>query len=223
MAPTPEQTAAGYHKLWREAHVLPTRRLALEKIAKKIIANRGTYEAIERKIGVPWEMVGVIHSREASLDFRAVLHNGERIIGTGRKTKLVPAGRGPFKTWEAAAIDALGAPPHSLGKIKKWPIERILYELEKYNGWGYLGKCNSPYLWSFTDQYHGGKYVADHVFSHSAWDQQAGCVAILKVLADLDVSARLLPPPPDIRPEVAVASRTPWWLASLFAAFGRRK
>src|SRR5262249_52519607 len=125
--------------------------------------------------------------------FAGVLHNGEKIIGTSRKTRLVPAGRGPFATWEEAAIDALTMPPHCLHRVVNWTLERILYEIEKYNGWGYLGKCNSPYLWSWTTEYSGGKYVADHVFSRTAIDQQAGCVAILKVLAEMDdqVAARL--------------------------------
>jgi hypothetical protein len=107
-------------------------------------------------------------------------------------------------------------PPHGLDKVPAWTLERILYEIEKYNGWGYLGKCNSPYLWSWTNQYSGGKYVADHVFSRTAFDVQAGCVAILKALAefDADVAARLAgqgpaivdpqapppKPPPDIEP-----------------------
>jgi lysozyme family protein len=209
MAPTPAETAAGYRKLWASATVLPGKHAAAANIAAKIIANRAPYEAVEKKTRVPWFMVGV-------------LHNGEKIIGSGRKTTLVPAGRGPFSTWEAAAIDALTMPPHSLDRVPAWTIERILYEIEKYNGWGYLGKCNSPYLWSWTNEYSGGKYVADHVFSRTAFDVQAGCVAILKALAELDagVAARLagswpavvdpqapppkrpvkVPPPPDVHP-----------------------
>src|SRR5262245_53876096 len=218
MAPTPDQTAAGYRNLWARARVLPGRHAAAEAIGRKIIGQRARYQAVEKKTGVPWFVIGVIHNREASLNFSCVLHNGEKIIGTGRKTRLVPAGRGPFATWEEAAIDALTMSPHSLHRVGNWPLERMLHEIEKYNGWGYLGKCNSPYLWSWTSEYSGGKYVADHVFSRTAVDAQAGCVAILKALAALDagVAARLdgkavvpmgegaapkpasTPPPPDI-------------------------
>src|SRR3954454_15273701 len=77
-------------------------------------------------------------------------------------------------------------PPHSLDRVPAWSIERTLYELEKYNGWGYLGKGNSPYLWAGTSEYHGGKYVADGVYSASAFDKQLGCVAVIKAMADLD-------------------------------------
>src|SRR5262245_43386174 len=193
MAPTPEQTAAGYRNLWERATVKPAKRAEAEAIARKIMAARARYEEIENRCGVPWFMVAVIHMREASMNFAGVLHNGEKIIGTSGKTRLVPAGRGPFATWEEAAVDALTMPPHSLHRVVNWSLERILYELEKYNGWGYLGKCNSPYLWSWTSEYSGGKYVADHVFSRTAIDQQAGCAASLKVRAEMDdqVAARL--------------------------------
>jgi lysozyme family protein len=231
MAPTPAETAAGYHKLWSSAKILPGKRAAAEAIARKLMGHRVAYEVVEKKTGVPWFMVGVIQNREASMNFASVLHNGEKIIGTGRKTKLVPAGRGPFATWEEAAIDALTMPPHSLHRIVNWTLERILYEIEKYNGWGYLGKCNSPYLWSWTTEYGGGKYVADHVFSRTAYDSQAGCVAILKVLAEMDagVAARLtgaanaavpmqqqagpkpvpIPVPPDIEPPASKPALSP--------------
>jgi len=218
MAPTPEQTAAGYRNLWERATVKPGKRADAEAIARKIMAARARYEEIENRCGVPWFMVAVIHMREASMNFAGVLHNGEKIIGTGRKTKLVPAGRGPFATWEEAALDALTMPPHALDRVRSWTLARLLYEIEKYNGFGYLGKCNSPYLWSWTSEYSGGKYVADHVFSRTAVDPQPGCVALIKALAGLDagVAARLdgkavvpvgegaapkpasTPPPPDI-------------------------
>jgi hypothetical protein len=65
---------------------------------------------------------------------------------------------------------------------------------------GLSRKTNSPYLWSWTDLYTAGKYVADHVYSRSAVDKQPGCVAILKSLValDADVAARLgLEPAPE--------------------------
>ena len=61
--------------------------------------------------------------------------------------------------------------PHRLDQVKVWSVERMLYECEKYNGWGYLKRGPSPYLWSWTNIYRGGKYVEDGVYSASAWDQ----------------------------------------------------
>jgi lysozyme family protein len=174
-------------------------------IAQKIIANKAKYQAVEAKTGVPWFMIGPIHNRESSLRFNAHLHCGTPLTA---RTTLVPKGRpkkgSPPFTWEDSAIDALSEPPHDLTRVKDWSLERILYETEKYNGWGYLGKGNSPYLWAATTEYRGGKYVRDHVYDPNAWDKQLGCVALLKALAELDAGVarrlgnRQAAPPQDV-------------------------
>jgi hypothetical protein len=149
------------------------------------------------------------------MNFKTHLHNGDSL---NARTYHVPAGRPktgtpPFR-FADSAIDALTMSPHNLGKVKAWTVERILYETEKYNGWGYLNKGNSPYLWSWTDLYHGGKYVADGVYRASAWDTQAGCVAMLKELAALDpsVAARLVHreavPPQEVNDHATRRERT---------------
>jgi lysozyme family protein len=190
MPPTPEQTKAGYANLWNRAKVRSEQAAAVKAVALKIIANKAKYQAVEKQTGVPWFMIGPIHNRESSLRFNAHLHCGTPLT---KRTTLVPKGRptappanGVAYTWEESAIDALSMPPHDLAKVKTWSLERILYETEKYNGWGYLRKGNSPYLWAATTEYRGGKYVADHVYDPNAWDKQLGCVALLKTLADLD-------------------------------------
>lgn len=171
--------------------VLPSRARLVDRAARYIIAHRSEYDAVEKATGVPWFMVGAIHWRESSGDFRGCLHNGDKIIGTGRKTYHVPAGRGPFWTWHASAIDALTMPPHSLHRVPDWSIERVLYETEKYNGWGYWyhGDHSSAYLWAGTNIDHGGKYVADHVWSSSAKDNQQGAAAIMKRVLELTSSS----------------------------------
>jgi len=190
MPPTPEQTKAGYANLWNRAKVRAEHAAAVKAVALKIVANKAKYQEVEKATGVPWFMIGPIHNRESSLRFNAHLHCGTPLT---KRTTLVPKGRpkappanGVAYTWEESAIDALSMPPHDLAKVKTWSLERILYETEKYNGWGYLGRGNSPYLWAATTEYHGGKYVADHVYDRNAWDKQLGCVALLKTLADLD-------------------------------------
>ena len=208
MPPTPEQTRAGYVNLWNRAKVRPESAGAAHAVALKIVANKARYQAVEAKTGVPWFMIGPIHSRESSLRFNAHLHCGTPLTS---RTTLVPKGRpkappknGAVYTWEESAIDALSMPPHDLSKVGNWSLERILYETEKYNGWGYLGKGNSPYLWAGTSEYRGGKYVRDHVYDPNAWDKQLGCVALLKRLAELDagvalrLSNRQATPPKDV-------------------------
>ncbi|MGA1801493.1 peptidoglycan-binding protein [Rhizobium sp. HT1-10] len=157
-----------------------TRSEQIEAMSAKISANRARYDAVSIKTGVPWDVIAVIHSRESSCNFAGVLHNGEHIIGTGRKTTLVPKGRGPFGTWEDAAIDALMNCAPYAGKNTDWSLANTLDLLESYNGLGYRKKgLPSPYLWAGTGQYTSGKYVADGHFDPGVVDQQIGAAAIL--------------------------------------------
>lgn len=230
--PTYEASRQGYRNLWNAMVVRADKVSAADAIAQKIVATRVRYEAVEQATGVPWFMVGAIHSLEGALAFDRCLHNGERILGTGRKTMLVPQGRGPFATFEESAIDALTMSPHNLDRIVEWPLERILYECERYNGFGYIGKINSPYLWSFSNHYVTGKYVADHDYSPAAVSTQCGAAVIINRLAVHDnvVRARLampkpipVPPPHDIAPPHS--EKTPWWriLGAALLAVLRKK
>lgn len=169
----------------RWANAKFTKSTAINAQAAKIEAHRDRYEAVSKATGVPWDVIGVIHYREASGSFAGVLHNGQKIIGTNKKTTLVPAGRGPFSTWEQAAIDALVVcPPHAANN-KDWSIAGTLDLLERYNGLGYRKKgLPSPYLWAGTDQYVKGKYVADGKFDPEHVDQQLGVAPILMKLRE---------------------------------------
>lgn len=153
--------------------------------AKRVLTGKSRYQAIEKQTGVPWWVIGVNHNMECSCDFKGVLHNGERIIGTGRKTVLVPKGRGPFSTWEESALDAISIEPQY--KQTGWSIGNALHVLELFNGAGYLNhhpEENSPYLWSQTNINDGhGKYVADGKYSSTADSNgQTGAAAIIKQL-----------------------------------------
>jgi lysozyme family protein len=182
MAWTFENTKAGYAKLWNSIKV--TNKAGADKFAKKIIAAEPRYRKIQDATGVPWYFVGLLHMRESSNDFRGVLHNGEHIIGAGKKTRLVPAGRGPFSTWEDAAIDALKL--KGFHKIKEWPVERFAYEAERFNGLGYTKQgVNSPYLWAGSNHQQPGKYVADHQWSPTAVDTQMGVMTVLKRIHEI--------------------------------------
>jgi lysozyme family protein len=173
-----------YEDLWSTMEVVRDFS-TLQRLSDKIKQNKDKYMEVQRLSGVPWQMVAVIHVREAGeLDigrWKGVLHNGEKIIGTGRKTRLVPAGRGPFDDWVLAAVDALRL--KGFDKITSWPISRILWALEPYNGYGYRNKgLRSPYLWASTNHQQKGKYVSDGVFDPNVVDTQIGCAALLKYL-----------------------------------------
>jgi lysozyme family protein len=144
---------------------------------------RSRYENVARATGVPWFFIGLVHGLEASYNFRAHLHNGD--FPLGQRTRQVPAGRprqwGPPSDWESSAVDALRL--MQFAGARDWTLERTLYRLEAYNGFGYrrLG-VPTPYLWSFSNHYEGGKFVADGSFSPRARSQQCGAAVTLKLL-----------------------------------------
>ena len=178
---TPAQYRYMYQMLWDTMVIRPEKMSTVDWYVNQIVKNRERYESVEKLSGVPWQIIAVMHLLESGGDFRGVLHNGEKILGTGMKTRLVPAGRGPFTTWEEAAIDALS--------IKKnpsdWNIVNTLHYVERFNGLGYLRdpkKPYSPYLWSFSKHYVRGKYVSDGHYSRTAVSKQCGAAVILKKL-----------------------------------------
>jgi lysozyme family protein len=173
---------ADYQKKFDTMQV--TRASAVEAAAKRIIAHYPTYKAVEAKTGVPAAFVGVLHMRECNNDMRGCLHNGELIIGTQRKTKLVPRGYGPFATFLDSAVSALGR----LGmlKVRDWSPGVCLYEGEAFNGLGYrLNGYSNPYLWGGTKWYTRGKYVRDHVYSATFNDPQLGIAPVIKRVMEL--------------------------------------
>jgi lysozyme family protein len=211
MAWTYASTQKGYANLWAKIKIKDKK--SADRFARLITSSEGRYRETERTTGVPWFFIGALHMRESGCNFGGVLHNGEHIIGTGRKTKLVPKGRGPFQTWQAAASDALKL--KGLHKIAQWDVARMAYEAERFNGLGYTNKgVNSPYLWAGSNLQQPGKYVADHVWDSKATDKQLGVMTVLKRLCELRpdiakaVGGSYLPPPPDIEPAPAPEPKT---------------
>ena len=179
-----------YAGLWASARIRLEYKSEVAAAARRIIQNRPRYDDVSRATGVPWFLIGIMHAMECGLDFKKHLHNGDPLA---RKTRLVPAGRpttdGPW-TWEESAADALTMPGKQFDRITDWSIERCCYVLELFNGFGYRAKgVPSAYLWSMTNQYTSGKYVADHVWSATAVSAQCGALAILKALIEIDPAA----------------------------------
>lgn len=205
-APSFAARKATYAQHWADMKV--ENAYVIDKAARILIASKARYQAVAQVIGIPWFFIACCHWREASGSFAGVLHNGEKIIGKGVKTKLVPKGRGPFATWEAAAIDALKI--QKLDKVRMDTVERFAYEAEAYNGWGYFNHgVSSAYLWSYSSIYTGGKYVSDGKWSSIAKDQQIGVMPLLKRMMVLDASIRFGGAPPDIEPFPATEPNGP--------------
>jgi len=151
-------------------------------VAARLNSRKDRYQNIGERTGVPWFAIAVIHEREAGSDnnFSANIANGEP---WNRETRLVPRGRGPFRSFEDAAYDALVLCPPFAAKNKDWSSGGTLALLERYNGLGYANRgLPSPYIWSGTDQYEKGKYVSDGHFDPSVVDKQLGCAGILKAM-----------------------------------------
>jgi lysozyme family protein len=193
----------------RWARAKPTRNLT--SIARRLSAAdvRGRYQAVSAKTGVPWPMIAVIHERECSQDWTRSLAQGDP---WDRISVHIPAGRGPFKCWEDAAVDALTNCAPYAGRNKDWSVGTLLTTLEEYNGLGYAGRgLPSPYVWAGTDQYRSGKYVRDGVYDPNVIDSQPGCAGLLMAMKALDPAitfTAMAPPPGQAPAPEAPASKT---------------
>lgn len=204
--PTFQQTETGYGKLWDSAQIKPSRQHEVATTVDRIMLRRSDYAAIQGRTGVPWFMVAALHMRESGLSFKTHLHNGDPLTA---RTYHVPSGRpkdgNPPFDFKDSAEDALTMAPHSLNKVPRWSVERMLYEQEKYNGFGYIkyGE-NSPYVWAATTEQESGKFVADGKYDPNATDTQLGTAVVMKEIAARDpgVAERLkdreASPPKDV-------------------------
>lgn len=168
----------------RWAVAKPTRHF--NDVAARLVAPaaKAQYLAVEAATGVPWPFIAVAHEREASQRFDTQLGQGDPL---GSISIHVPAGRGPFQSWRAGAYDALVNCAPFAARNKDWSIGGLLTALEQYNGLGYAARgMPSPYLWSGTDQYVSGKYVADHVYDANVVDVQLGCAGLLLAMMAID-------------------------------------
>jgi lysozyme family protein len=159
--------------------VINSGRLAeIEAIAKRLMSHQDRYKKVQELTGVPWQLVAALHEREASGSFRCYLGNGEPL---NQVTKAVPAGRGPWFTWEDGAVDALKF--EGFDKETDWCMERMLFLAEKFNGPGYANKgLPSPYVWGATNQQRRGKFTIDHGFNSDMMDVQIGVAPLLKLM-----------------------------------------
>lgn len=169
---------------WNAANILPKWVHKLDQVAHRLVDSKQRYVTVQNATKVPWPFIAVTHQRESGQDWTRSLAQGDRF---DRVSTHVPRGRGPFKSWEAAAIDALvECPPHASHNTD-WSIGGTLTLLESYNGLGYFKRgLPSPYIWSFTDQYKSGKYIRDGVFDPNKVDEQTGCAGLLARMILID-------------------------------------
>lgn len=183
------QLKASYEQMWANCTIQPSMVAELTQVCTKLMdqQHKGAYQAVEKITGVPWFVIAVIHEREASGHWWASIAQGDP---WNRLSTHIPKNRGPFKSWQDAAIDALKNCPPFMAKNQDWSAGGTLIHLVQYNGLGYEFKHNewSPYIWAATNHQERGKYVADGHYDPSAWDAQLGCAAMLKRMFELDPS-----------------------------------
>lgn len=147
-----------------------------------IIAHFSDYSLVEHHAGIPAILIACLHFRESGLNFNRHLHNGDPLTA---RTVHVPSGRpiagNPPFSWTDSAVDALSA----VWKPQSWSLGAALEFCERYNGLGYQKlpvPIYSPYVWSYTNVYDSGLFVADGTFDQTKISQQAGCAALFKAL-----------------------------------------
>jgi len=174
-----------YQEMWD--NMVVTNESSVIRAAKLILEHKETYQEVVVGTEILWEIVGIIHYREATCDFKTHLHNGDSLKA---RTKNVPSGRPltgtpPF-SWQESAIDAL-ITLKKFNEYTRWTLPQILIRLEKYNGVGYLKHhpdVPSPYIWSGTSYYTKGKYASDGKFDAELVDKQMGAAPIFRYLTD---------------------------------------
>jgi lysozyme family protein len=162
----------------------------IDPIVDKLLEGKARYTEVEKRTGVPWFVVGLVHYEETGFNFQTHLHNNDPLTA---RTVNVPIGRPPQGeppfAWEDSAADAL-----QLGGatgVQDWSIARILYLMERHNGFGYRRsrQINSPFLWNCTSYYAKGYYVSTGQFDPEAVPQRCGAAPLLKRLIDRQLIA----------------------------------
>lgn len=205
--------APRYQRLWDDLHVADGHDAGFDSESDRCLSGMGQYWEVYTDTGVPPVFTMMCHKMEGDLNWNTHLHNGDPLSG---RTFHVPAGRPkaaplsghlPF-TWRESADDALRFQGYD--RVRDWNVLRMLYLWEAYNGWGYYYHgVNSPYLWSFSNNYTSGRYVSDGVWNANSVSQQLGAACMLKWIMAKDPGFVLVPPTYDA--DVLAADRgTPY-------------
>jgi len=173
-----------YLAMFEAAQSDPAKAQVVDNMRRRLVLHRAEYESIGRALSIPWHFVGLIHAMESNFNFAGHLHNGDSLAHrTIREPKRLPKQPDPPYAWSTSAIDALKH--HNLQLVENWSLSRQLYELERFNGFGYRFRgMATPYLWSFSDRYVTGKFVGDGVFDRDAVSEQVGAAVILRALIE---------------------------------------
>jgi lysozyme family protein len=189
---TPELRES-YQRLFDTCQINPDKYREVDAAVRLITNSQSRYEAVGNRLAIPWYFIGIIHSLEGACNFKVHLHNGDPLTA---RTVNVPKGRPatgtpPF-SWEISAADALTL--KKLDTWTDWSVPGLLYQLERYNGFGYRRfDINSPYLWSYTNHYTKGKFTADSKFSATAVSKQCGAATLMRRMSEKGIIQLTVP------------------------------
>jgi lysozyme family protein len=180
-----------YSKLLASMVIDTKRGAELEARAKVILACAAdeNWQMVTAATGVPrlWGMASF--ERESASNYARSPAQGDpwRAVSTH-----VPRGLGPYKSWAAAAVAAYRVDHLDKVGAANWTWARACYEGELFNGFGYRAHgIHTPYLWSWTNVYTRGKFVADGRFDAAEKDQQCGMIPLMVALLRLNPSLGL--------------------------------
>ena len=160
-----------------ETNLTEEQQVEMDKFVENFNKNSEKYKEVEEVTGVPAELIAAIHWRESSGDFNTYLHNGQKL---GSTTTVAPMGI-YFEDWTEAAIHAMKS--HKPQIIEVGNIETWFEYAEAYNGYGYRNiGVSSPYVWSGSDKYTCGKFIADGTYDDNYKDKQIGVAVLIKEL-----------------------------------------
>lgn len=166
--------------------ILPSRLPEFDRVAGKLIRlfQAGHYVAVAGKTGIPVPFIAASFEREASSNFELSPAQGDR---WDRVSVHVPKGRGPFPSWDAAALDAYHIDGLDQVGATNWTWALTAYYAELFNGFGYrdFHHMRSPYVVGGTNLQTRGKYTADGAFDSSAMDTQLGVVPLMMRMVEM--------------------------------------
>lgn len=173
-----EDMVSDYRKLWPLLEIEERFSDTINQAVMLIKSNKSRYQDIiksSRKSGastdpkMPWYVLGIVHYLDSNVDF-------DRFLPVSGMEEL-------SEDWDVRATQFLES--RDWNKWVDWTLTDIMFRLEQLNGNGYRnkGRC-SPYIWSYTNHYKTGTYVANGVFEPQTRFPRAGVAVLLKEMLD---------------------------------------
>jgi len=172
-----------YDQLLKTMSLRPETADEAMEAAKLVIKNSARYKEVSRRTGVPWQLIGVLDLRESTCNPTKALGQGDP---WNKVSVNVPSGKGPFKSYEDAAVFYIGY-DHLADGVKFWDMSLVCWKAEKWNGFGYRNHgVFTPYLWAMTNHQQPGRYAGDGNWQAGEWDKQPGIIAVLYQMNVID-------------------------------------